>query len=324
MAGLTGAVVFKLIDVMQNTLKQSKILSTFTETISKALGLLIDLVLLPFLPLLVWALIQLYQAIIAFGKNNPFKPGSLGGMEGLAGGILVGLAAALLGASAGWAIIAGIITAGIIAFLVPKAAELGAWVAGIVVGWGRDFGSMVVDAGKAVGTAISGVWAAWDKFWYDLGLAWIEFRKGLEAFWDTLKGFFSFKWVGEYLDGVKKQWSILLDAVDQVGKAFSLVWDTLVSGFKTFVNGLIWILNSLFDFVRNIPIIGGMVPANIPYLDKGGSIAKTGVAVVHAGETVVPAGKSGTTYNLNFYGLTNDQLPNKIREVLRQDGSRTY
>jgi hypothetical protein len=49
--------------------QQSKIVSVMESSIAKALGLLIDLVLLPYLPLITWGIIQLYNSITDFGKQ---------------------------------------------------------------------------------------------------------------------------------------------------------------------------------------------------------------------------------------------------------------
>ena len=68
-AGLTAGVVIALTDAITDATKHSKILSTFMDTVGNALGLLVDLILLPFLPLLVWGMLSLYSAITGFGKD---------------------------------------------------------------------------------------------------------------------------------------------------------------------------------------------------------------------------------------------------------------
>jgi hypothetical protein len=60
----------------------------------------------------------------------------------------------------------------------------------------------------------------------------------------------------------------------------------------------------------------------LPFLDTGGRIEKTGVAVVHKGETVTPAGQTGGTVTLNFYGYQDDKFVQKVKDVLRKEGSR--
>lgn len=72
-----------LADALKEMVKNSKILSTFLGTISNLLGLLLDLVLLPFVPILTGAIIALYQGIMIFGNawNATIKPFISGSSE---------------------------------------------------------------------------------------------------------------------------------------------------------------------------------------------------------------------------------------------------
>jgi len=74
--GVAGGIMI-LAEVIKGLTKESKILSTFFDTVGKALGLLVDLILLPFLPILIWALVFLYTAIMWLGKiwNDFFNSG---------------------------------------------------------------------------------------------------------------------------------------------------------------------------------------------------------------------------------------------------------
>jgi hypothetical protein len=63
--GVAGTTM-KLIDALSNVASQSKILSMVQDTIGKALGLLIDVILMPFLPIITGAIILLYRGIMAF------------------------------------------------------------------------------------------------------------------------------------------------------------------------------------------------------------------------------------------------------------------
>jgi len=92
--------------------------------------------------------------------------------------------------------------------------------------------------------------------------------------------------------------------VNLVQGAGGILWD-LVSG----VGSAIETAGNLLGFAQ-----GGTVP---------GTIGTPTIAVVHGGETIIPAGGSGTgnTYYLQFYGLTNEELPGKVKEVLRDLGA---
>jgi hypothetical protein len=65
--GAAAAGTFLLVMALKKATDQSKILGVVESSVGKALGLLIDLILLPFLPLIIWSIINLYNAIIAFG-----------------------------------------------------------------------------------------------------------------------------------------------------------------------------------------------------------------------------------------------------------------
>jgi hypothetical protein len=71
-AGLAGGAaaggVMALVQVIGEAVSNSKILMTVMGTISKALGLLIDVILLPFLPILTTGIIWLFQGIMLFHR----------------------------------------------------------------------------------------------------------------------------------------------------------------------------------------------------------------------------------------------------------------
>jgi hypothetical protein len=54
--------------VMETMVKESKIVGLAMNTWNKAMGLLMDLILLPFIPILTWAIIGLFKAIVGFGQ----------------------------------------------------------------------------------------------------------------------------------------------------------------------------------------------------------------------------------------------------------------
>lgn len=107
-------------------------------------------------------------------------------------------------------------------------------------------------------------------------------------------------------------------------------WNAIVSGFKGAVNWLIRAWNAL-DFSihfhppswTGIPGFdtGDLIP-DIPYLAGGGRVLETGVAVVHRGETVLPAGRSGgaVTVTFDFRGA-DSEFKRMVRKTVRVDGS---
>lgn len=66
--GGVAAGILILADAIKEATRQSKILSMIQETVGKALGLLVDVILIPFLPIIVWGLVNLFNAIMSF-KN---------------------------------------------------------------------------------------------------------------------------------------------------------------------------------------------------------------------------------------------------------------
>lgn len=107
--------------------------------------------------------------------------------------------------------------------------------------------------------------------------------KQLKALWDTVWGFF--KDVGAWFAG-------------PFAGFFVKVWDTIKNGFKGAINFILggwnrlhFTLPSIDTHIPGIGKIGGFtigVPT-IPLLDVGGDVLRSGLAVIHAGERVMPA-----------------------------------
>ena len=62
--GMAAVGIMALVDILKDAVSNSKILTTVLGTIGQALGLLIDVILLPFLPILITGIIWLYQGIM--------------------------------------------------------------------------------------------------------------------------------------------------------------------------------------------------------------------------------------------------------------------
>ncbi|MES2211461.1 MAG: hypothetical protein V4515_14955 [Chloroflexota bacterium] len=138
-------------------------------------------------------------------------------------------------------------------------------------------------------------------------------------------------WIHDKIQGIIDFVTSLPGKIKDAAKG---MWDGIVEAFKGAINWLISLWNKI-DFGINIkvpdwvPGIGGkgfsipdLLP-DLPYLDTGGKILETGVAVVHKGETVVPAGvNSGPTevrLSLDSRGArTDDLILNMIRKLIRE------
>lgn len=334
-AGAAAAGVMNLVNVLKSMIKESQIISKFLGAFGKLMGTLIDLVLLPFLPILIYALIGLTTAVLAFGTwwNETITPIlkqlGLGGQtpeekkkayedysKTPFGMLQIAIDKFLSG-------IPGMIDTYIIQ---PIKNGIAGWSKAITDFLAIDWSKWASDVWKGFTDWVAGVgkqWdilkAAWDTLW--AGVTW----DALAKWWaDVTKGF------TDWMDGVGKQWDILKAMVTDFFKPVTdfiatFSWDPLINGFKVMLNTIITLINFGIKSM-NVPL--GVLTLNqvqipeLPYLDTGGKIEKTGVAVVHKGETVTPAGQTGGTIMLNFYGYQDDKFVQKVKDVLRKEGSR--
>ena len=324
--GLLIGILGLLLGALALGAANSKILGAIFKTVGDLLGLLVDLVLLPFLPILIWVIMGLITAILAFGKvwAEAMKFLGIGVSDEDKTKTIDKAIAEYDETPIGKA---------------QKAIE--EWVAGVGKQW-DILKTAWDDFWKGV------TWKALEKWWADvtkgftdwmdgvglqfdiLKTAWDDFRKGvtweaLEKWWaDVTKGF------TDWMDGIGKQWDILKAMVTDFFKPVTdfiatFSWDPLIAGFKILLNGIFWLINAGVR-AMNIPLglltFGKVQIPELPYLDSGGTIEKTGVAVVHKGETVVPAGQGTGSLTLNFYGYQDDKFIAKVKDVLRSEGTR--
>src|SRR5260221_8447422 len=138
-------------------------------------------------------------------------------------------------------------------------------------------------------------------------------------------------WFASIFSGVG---SFINSLIDSIGSAFSGlgslisgVWNGIVGDIKQAINWIIGLFNGFIVCIDSIGINIGPVHIHpnipqIPYLASGGYIESTGLAMVHAGESVVPARASsggvgaGQTFVFEFdrvafaqaMSTTTDQL----------------
>jgi len=342
-----------LTSVIETGIKNSKIVQTFTKKVGEALGLLVDLILLPFLPILIWALIGLFKAVLWLGDmwkkfvaaSGIDKVGNAAG-EFLSDTKQNGEKKTTLDRVLDFS---NLLKAWMkfIQIDLPLAILFG--LAYLVIEIGKGLWALGTDIGKALA---DGLWSVMPQFMKDnLKKAQIEFDTALieigkwwegvkkipeqldKAWADMLLGLDEFhkmvdkipQWFEDLGGNISKwfdeQWAILTVELDEIGKAWDVFYSILTSGFKSFVNIFIGLLNMVLNAMRKIPGLNLLVPeGTIPLLAEGGNVSKTGIAVVHAGETVIPAGKGGNTFN--FYGYQDDAFIRKVRDVMRSDATR--
>jgi len=108
--------------------------------------------------------------------------------------------------------------------------------------------------------------------------------------------------------------------------------DFVVGAIKAFVDPLIFIINLVSEFIDLVTtpitsvlsgVFGGLFGGSnrsIPGYQKGGVVPHTGLAMVHKGETVIPAGRAAgvTIYIENINGLSGRDLADSLQEELNK------
>jgi len=269
-----------LTDVIKKATAQSKILGNLFDTVGKMLGLLIDLVLLPFLPLIVWAILNLYSAILLL--TTPFQKmletqGEAAGkamatpaglpidiptlVAGIAGAIVGGIVGALAGGPWG-ALIGGAVGALVSTILVGWAYKFGDFVGGIVYKAGKDFGAWVIG----------------------LGAGFMGWLLNLKKMWDT-------------------GWTKVIDSFNE-------------NFVKPFQNSINVIRNKFVDFINFIiSKINDFLPPGMKINTTTSSTENKGMQTPMRGGLDNP-----TTVTNNFYGLQPEGLVSEVKNILRQFG----
>ena len=113
-----------------------------------------------------------------------------------------------------------------------------------------------------------------------------------QAMWNGLVA--GFNWlagIGNHIAGFfQGVWDALTGVFQWIANGVTGAWTVVVDALKAFVNGLIWVINQIIgviNLVVGLFTLGQAQIPTIPYLQTGGSIERTGVAVVHAGEQVM-------------------------------------
>jgi len=244
-----------LADAIKAMVSRSKVLNTLLEHISSALSLLLDLILLPFLPLLVYGIVQLYNAVIGLGKiwNEYISK------KDIAGAVVTGPAAATQ------------------AVVGPVGFDIGRWI-------GENF------TDKIIQSLIDGFW---------------KFVGGIQLIWDAL------------VDTLKDWWDKLVNII-------SSAWDTIYNKFDAnFIKPLINAIDSLKS---------GLIGMINWVIDKINTILPTGFKIsplaspAKMGDMGLPKPFTAPqiTAEINITGLTQEDLPGRIMEELRQLGSRSW
>lgn len=334
-AGFANPLIFALEGVkkvLEVGIKNSKIMQTVQQTIAKALGLLVDLILLPFLPLIVWALIKLFQAVVALGKawDSFVKATGLGGKlpEMPTSTNPDGTSKPKVQQITEWAKYINDL--------------LGLWLdfvknLGITFLYGLteiiiNVGKWLWDLGWEIGTKLADI--VWENFSKPLGLAIKGVRQWLVDLDSTFKYYFDMysKQILGFLNGILPAFQ---NTIDSVWKTITEKFSGLAGFFDPIITKITDIKDALFKFLDDTigklsgavqnPVgwasgaIGGIFKG-LPFAADGGSVTQTGLAVIHKGETITPAG-AGQQMVVNIYGTyqNDEDLYKKFMDRMRKD-----
>lgn len=179
-------------------------------------------------------------------------------------------------------------------------------------------------------------------FWKAFGIiaGWVD-EHVAQPFWKALSSIA--KWADDNI--TKPFWSAvnsirqwIKDNVetpfwDAISKLSTWIDENLVKPFKEFVDKigtmLYNMMATLVNDVLKIPGLGdaikstGISNVELRSYGSGGVVPGSGaqLAVVHGGETITPAGKSGGNITINFNGYNDTQMVNKVKDILRRQGS---
>ena len=171
----------------------------------------------------------------------------------------------------------------------------------------------------------------WDTIKEFLLKVWDGIKAVAGVVWDKIKDFIvdpvktAVDWVIDRFRDVKERLSDIWNGIKETAIT---VWNGIVEAIKGAVNLAIEAINFLirnanrvsgaFDFVGG-PFVNWPDIPEISSLHHGGTIAESGIAVVHRGETVIPAGAGagGITIVNHFHGdVTGEEIVRKVRDGL--------
>ncbi len=201
-------------------------------------------------------------------------------------------------------VVAGIILAvthwgAIMTWIKTAIANAGAFIGG-VFSW---LGSLVHMILTAIGSKFQWVGAIFS--W--LGTAFHNIGAAIGAIFHWIGGLIHseivgwqivFTWIGGVFSRIGSVFHSIISAIGDkfkwLGGLVSGVWQGIVGAIKSAINSVIAVIN---DFIRGIdaihidvgPIHVGFNIPQIPYLQAGGYITAGGLAMLHAGERVIPA-----------------------------------
>jgi len=169
----------------------------------------------------------------------------------------------------------------------------------------------------------------WDTIKDFLLKVWDGIVQAAKVVWDKISDFIidpikaAIGWLIDTWHTIKEK---LGDIWRAIAGTATTVWNGIVGAIKAAINFAISAINTLIrganrvsgalDFLGGPWANWGDIP-EIPHLAHGGRIIQTGAAVVHRGETVVPAGAGMASIVININGdVTGEEVVRKVRDGL--------
>jgi uncharacterized membrane protein len=320
---------------------QSKIMSMMISQLGKMVGLIMDLILLPFLPLIASFIVMIYQIIM---KLFPVRTGpqTTGGEEGAKMATVeipftnIKLNIPELSAILGGAIAGAITGAAVGSFAGPVGtlvgailgALMGAGIAKRLVDWAYDLGNNFMEGlrklniyeqifslgGIIIGAILGAMQGAVVGALYGGmvgGPVGVIVGAILGAIAGAILGAAAGKIITDAFLGLFAMIGKTIESWDLAGALTRF----LAGVMKAITNGMIGVYNGIAN-----SFIGGWLGWKpLPTAETGGRIEQTGVAVVHKGETVVPAGQGGMVVNIYGTYQNDEDLYKKFMDRLRTD-----
>lgn len=135
---------------------------------------------------------------------------------------------------------------------------------------------------------------------------------------------------------LEKKFGLVSAAVEGLGNVFGWVWDKAIKPALNFILGGIekWmnVISAPLRLFSKLPGVPDLPEVKLPRLDVGGTVLQTGIAVVHRGEVVQPAGgglagggAGGLNITVNVYGSVTAErdLAGHIHAALLRKQTRT-
>ena len=134
----------------------------------------------------------------------------------------------------------------------------------------------------------------------------------------------------------KKTWETIKSTTITIWNAIKdAIWKPIRSAY----NKVVEYVNKIIEKMKSIPIVGGVgkyVSRHIPSFQHGGYVPETGLAMLHAGEQVTPAGgtaRTSSTTTINYsstFNITGEmrsdtdlrELADKLSGIMKDDVRR--